>query len=134
MYKIKLKESFLENDYVSMWIENGILFVEYKPGFLWTVEMSKKVVEDRLKLSNGITRPVFVDGRNFISTDRATMKYNKTPDVVKCISAAVFYIDDYVHQLAGNIFLALKKPLVPTKLFTDKEKGLEWLEKYKYLS
>lgn len=134
MYKVEMKESYQENDFCRMWISNGILIVEYKPGLVMNVEVAKQMVSDRLKFSNGISRPVLLDGRNFVSMDRATMKYYKTKEVVQCITAGAFLTGNALTCLAGNIFLTLEKPLVPTKLFSDEKKALEWLEKYKFLN
>jgi hypothetical protein len=134
MYKVEMKESYQENDFCRMWISNGIMFVEYKPGLVMNVEIAKLMVSDRLKVSNGISRPVFLDVRNFVSMDRATMKYYKSEEVVQCVTAAAFLTGNALTSLAGNIFLTLGKPLVPTRLFSDEKKALEWLEKYKFLN
>jgi hypothetical protein len=134
MYKVEVKESYLENDFCRIWISNGILFVEYKPRLVINLEVAKQIAVDRLKVSNGITRPAILNARNFVSMDRATMKYYKTKELVQYVSAAAFITGNALTSLAGNIFLTLEKPLVPTKLFNDEKKALEWLEKYKFLN
>ncbi len=134
MYKVDMRESYLENDYTRMWLSNGILVVEYKPRLVMNIEISKQIVRDRLKLSNGVARPLLLDGRNFVSMDRAAMKYYKTKEVVQYVTSAAFITGSALSSLAGNIFLTLEKPLVPTKLFNSEEKALEWLEKYKFLN
>jgi hypothetical protein len=132
MPKTEIKESYLENDFCRMWISNGIMFVEYKPRLVMNVEIAKQMVNDRLKVSNGISRPVLLDARNFVSMDRATMKYYKTKEVVQYVTSAAFLTGSALSSLAGTIFLALEKPLVPTKLFTDEHKALNWLKTYKH--
>jgi hypothetical protein len=128
------KESYLENEYAEYWIESGILVLVYKRRLVMTIDVAKKIVEDRIKVSDGISRPLLLDGRNFLSTDRETMRYYKTNEVVRFVTSSAFITGSNLGWLAGNIFLALEKPLVPTKLFTDRKKALEWLEKYKYLN
>jgi hypothetical protein len=132
MQKAEVKESHLENDFCQIWLSNGILFVEYKPRLVMNLEVAKQIVADRLKVSNGVSHPMFLDGRNFVSIDRATMKYYKTKEVVQYVTSAAFLTGSALSSLASNIFLSLEKPLVPTKLFTDEKKALDWLEKYKY--
>ena len=134
MYKEDRRESYLENDHCRIWVTNGILIMEYKPGLVMNIDNARKMVSDRLKVSNGITRPLLLKARNFISIDRATMKFYKTKEVVQHVTCAAFILDSALGTLAGNIFLALEKPLVPTKIFKDEQKALEWLEKYKYLN
>ena len=134
MYKVKMRESFLETDFTRMWISNGILYIEYKPKLVMNLEIAKQIVSDRLKVSNGVTRPAILDARNFISMDRQAMKYYKTKETVLFVSAAAFLPGSALGSLAGNIFLMLEKPLIPTKLFTNEEKALEWLEKFKFMN
>ena len=134
MYKVEMKESYLENDFSRMWISNGVLFLQYKPRLVLNLEIAKQIVADRLKVSNGISRPMLLDGRNFVSIDRTSMKYYKTKETVQYVNSAAFLSGSALGTLAGNIFLTLEKPLIPTKLFMDEEKALEWLEKYKFLN
>jgi hypothetical protein len=122
MHKTELKESYLENDFCKMWISDEILFAEFKPRLVMNIEIAKQMVNDRLKFSNGTSYPMFLDARNFVSMDRATMKYYKTKEVVQYVSAAAFLTGGALSSFAGNIFLALEKPLVPTQLFTDEKK------------
>lgn len=129
-----MKESYQENDFCRMWISNGILHGEYKPELVMNVEIAKQMVNHRLKVSNGVSHPMLLDVRNLVSTDRTTMKYYKTKEVVQYVTAAAIITGNSITSLAGNIFLTLEKPLIPTKLFTDEKKALEWLEKYKYLN
>jgi hypothetical protein len=134
MYEVAMKESYLENDYCSIWISNGVLFLEYKPNLVMGLEAAKRMVADRIKVSNGISRPSLLDLRNLVSTDRATMKYYKTKEVIQYVTASAFLTGSALGSLAGNIFLTLERPRIPTKLFTDQTKALEWLEKYKFLN
>jgi hypothetical protein len=134
MYKVDMRASFLENDFTKMWISNGIIFIEYKPRLVMNVDIAKQIVSDRIKVSNGVSRPMLLDIRNLVSTDRVTMKYYKTQEVVKYVSSAAIITGSALGSLAGNIFLTLERPLIPTKLFTDESKALEWLEKYKFLN
>ncbi|HET8962937.1 MAG TPA: hypothetical protein VFM99_03520, partial [Chitinophagales bacterium] len=107
---------------------------EYKPRLIMNIEIAKQIVNDRLKVSNGVSRPILLDARNFVSMDRATMKFYKTKDVVQYVTSAAFLTGNALGNLAGNIFLTLERPLVPTKLFTDEQKAVAWLEKYKFLN
>ncbi|WMX12155.1 MULTISPECIES: hypothetical protein [unclassified Aureispira] len=52
---------------------------------------------------------------------------------VEFIVATVLLVNSYPSKLIGNIFLSIVSRFntrqVPTKLFTSKEKGIQWLEK-----
>jgi hypothetical protein len=60
-----MKESYLENEYVELWVENGIIMEIFKPHIKdITLEMAKTVVRDRLIVSNKVTMPIFIDMGN----------------------------------------------------------------------
>jgi hypothetical protein len=69
-----------------------------------------------LKLINSISRE---------ARDHFAM-HNRTPGV----SAIAMLIKSPGSRIIGNFFLGLNKPVVPTKLFTQKEKAIEWLKKF----
>src|SRR5688572_17656347 len=100
-----MKESYFENEYAEMWIENGVVFQVYKKDLIINIDIARRLFQDRLKVSDSITRPVFVDITNLVSIDRASMKYYKKSEVVQYISATAIYIDNYITRLIGNVFL-----------------------------
>ena len=134
MHQSAMKESYLENDHVKIWIEDGILFIEYKPKLVVNITVAKKIVEDRLKVSGQVMRPMFTDGRNFVSIDNASLAYLKSNEATQYVSAGAFFIDNVLQRLIGNIFITIDKPLIPAKLFTDKEKALQWLQLHKFIN
>ena len=130
-----MKESYLESEYVELWIENGIIHGIYNPNLkIMTLEIAKQMVSDRLKLSNGITRPVFVDLSNMASVDKASRKYLAEGDAMKCVSATAILVKNQITKFAASIYIRIDKPAIPTRFFTDKKTALLWLEQYKYLN
>lgn len=126
--------NYYEDEHSKMWVENGIVYQFYKAELILDLAIAKKMVAARLSISNGIIRPVFVDIRNIVSLDSATRKYFAGGEAVELISAGALYLDNCLARMAGNIFLKIDKPVVPTRLFTNKEKALQWLEVFKYLN
>ena len=130
-----MKESYLENEFIELWIEDGIIHAICNPKLkIVTLEIAKQMVGDRLKLSNGITRPVFVDPSNMISVDKATRKYLAEGDAMKCLSATAILVKNQITKFGASIYIRIDKPAIPTKFFTDKKAALLWLEQYKYLN
>lgn len=126
-----MQEKKIETDYAKFWIENGILFFIFKPGLILSERISKQMVQERLKISNGVIRPMFIDIRHLVSTDIKARKYMASEEAILFISAGAIHVNGLISKLAGNIFITVDKPLVPTKLFTDKDKAIRWLEKFK---
>ena len=127
-----MKEGYIESEYSIMWIENGIGYQSYKPGINITLEIAKQMVKDRIQSFNGIARPVFVDIRSLKSIDAASRRYFASKEAGELILAGAIYLASPLARWAGNVFLNIDVPITPAKLFTDKDKALEWLERFKY--
>lgn len=117
-----------------MWLEDGFIHHQYKPGLILTIDIARQMVNHRLKLTDGITRPVFVDVRNLVAIKADARKYLAGSEAVKYVSAGGIYLDNYLHYLVGNVFLKIDRPLIPSRLFTDKDQAIRWLEAYKNLN
>lgn len=127
-------ENLIDTPYCSTWIENGIIHHVYKPNIIIDIDIAKKLVDHRLKVTNNITRPVFVDVCNLVAIKADARKYLAGPEAIKYISAGAIFLDNYLLFLVGTVFLKIDNPLIPSRLFTDKEKALLWLEQFKHLN
>ena len=129
-----IKERYLENDFVEIWFENGIVHVTFKRNTHLTLESAQKIVTDRMIVSRNTTTPICMDIRNLVSIDLQTHKFMASKEALNCISASAFVIRGLINRMLMDVFVTLFKPIVPTASFTDEEKAVEWLEKYKYLN
>ena len=127
-----MKENLIDTSYCSSWLENGIVYNVYKPGLIITIDIAKQMVGQRLEVSKNISRPVFIDIRNLIAIDAASRSYLAGDEGVKYASAGAIYLNNYIQFLLGNVFLKIDNPLIPTRLFTEKEKALLWLQQHKH--
>lgn len=131
LVKKPFKESFLENEYVELWIEDGILMEIFKPQVSsLQLTIAKKVIEDRLTVSNGVTRPLFVDLCNVKSIDAETRKFFAADYSLQYINVSAFLMHSYVSYYGGKLFLMFDKPKVKTELFRSQAKAIEWLKLY----
>ena len=124
----RAKQNYLENKYVEIWIEDGIIFEVFKPGTVINLEAGKKVVADRLKVSDHTTMPLFVDMRQLLSINKETRRYMASKEALHYLSAGAFLVKSTINRLAFNAFQVLSNPPIPTKGFTNKEKALNWLK------
>jgi hypothetical protein len=126
------KEKYVENPYAEIWFENGVIYTVFKPNTVITMEVAERVTEDRIKVSEGRTLPIFIDLRNMVSTENAARAYMASKSAQKFISAGAILINNEIHRLLTNLWLKIDRPIIPTKSFTEKEKALQWLERYKF--
>lgn len=129
------KQSYIENEYVEFWIEDGIVYEIFKPHVTEVnLDMAKTIVELRLKISAGHTRPLFIDSVNVKDIHKEARKYFYKDDSLRYISASAFLVHSYVPWLVGKIFTALIPSKVKTDLFRTKTAALNWLSHYKELN
>ncbi|HTA83084.1 MAG TPA: hypothetical protein VK783_09130 [Bacteroidia bacterium] len=126
-----MKEQYVENDFFEIWREDGIIFTVFKKNVVLNLEISKQVVAERMKVSNGKPTPIFIDLINVVTTDTKARKYMASKEAVEFIKAGAFLLDNEIMKLAGNIFIKIDKPLITTKLFTDRDKAIAWLQDFK---
>ena len=127
-----MKDSFLENKYVELWIEDGIIFEVFKPSVKEvTLEIAKEVVNDRLKVSNEITRPMLIDMGNFRIIEKNARDYFGGKESNSYVSAAAIVLNSYIAWLAGKLFLSFNKPSSKIELFKTRHKAVEWLKQFR---
>ena len=129
---MKPDTSYIENQYVQVGLRDEIVYTEYKQNLIINMEVARRyIVEERLKISNGITRPFLADIRNLKSVDNDARDYLASDEACQFISAIAIVTGNRIQQLFANFYLIFSQPTIPTKLFTNKEKGLQWLRQYK---
>ena len=130
-----MKESYFENDYIQLWIEDGIVYEVFKPNSKsLDLENAKIVVRDRLKVSNQVSRPLFVDLCNLLSADMDARKYMAKGEALHYLNATAILVKNQLSKLLAEIYIRINKPAIPTKFFSNKNEAIHWLEKYKYMN
>lgn len=127
-------EEYIDNQYSTMWIEDGIGYQVYKPGINITIGIAKEMVQQRIKSFKGVSRPVLVDIRSLKSIDAASRRYFASKEASELITAGAIYMSSPLARFAGNIFLKVDEPITPARLFTDRDEALKWLERFKFSS
>ncbi len=119
----------IETPYVKMSLENGLITAKFSDGLEMDLRIARLCVNERLKLSEGCYYLFLIDmtGIQSISKDARDFLSNEGTRLVK---AGALIVKSPVSRTVGNIFLAVNKPLVPTRLFTDETAALSWLKQY----
>lgn len=115
----QFKEVFT-TDYVTMWIEKGIVHTKYPEGQIITLEIAKNIVEDRIMYTEGRLYPGLADIRNIAKVEYAAMKYWASQESYSSLSKLAVYSDKRLSKIFFNFWFKVDKPFKPTKYFTDK--------------
>jgi hypothetical protein len=97
------------------------------------ITVAKSVVEERLKFANFEYSLVFVDVRNIKVLKKEAREFLAFDEEKKKIIATAYYANSKLTIFLTNFFLRvnLKKYKRPTKLFSNKNNAIEWLNSFK---
>jgi hypothetical protein len=119
-----------ENSFAVSEIVDSINIVTYKKGIKVTLEDAKDMIRNRLKWTQNVAYPMLVldEGIEFIAKDaRDYMSNEGTQGVI----AGAFVLKSVYSTFLINFYLSVTRPKVPHRMFTDRNKALEWLKQYK---
>jgi hypothetical protein len=124
-----LKNTRIENEIIAYEIKNGILYGQYKVASI-NLEFAKTAVQLRKDFTNGLAYPNLVRGFDVISIEKKARDFFATPDATMGVLAGALITNSIFQATLANFFLKVSNPKIPTKLFTDERKAIEWLEQY----
>lgn len=64
------------------------------------------------------------------SATSAAREYSATPLGLKYTIADAFVVTNLAQKILGNFYISFNKPAIPTRIFDDKAKAIEWLKRY----
>jgi len=122
-------DNYHENEFALFWIQNDILYFEYKPNVVINLKAAQLVVADRILVQNEKAYPVLCDIRGIMDSDKAARDYLAQSGSV--LTKAVSLIgNDTVLLSIMSFYITINKPRVPTKFFTEELAALAFLEMY----
>ncbi len=98
-----------------------------------TVDLSiaKMAVAHRVKMFGDKDYPILVSTKNVKHITKEARDYLASKDGCNKVKAGAIIVDSIVMSVIANFFLQISKPLVPSKLFTNRERAIEWLHTQK---
>lgn len=127
--KSKNKEK-IENVYVSLEIENFILKAYYKPEFVSLV-IAKKIAHFRKEYINKCCYPTLVKLNKVAKASKEARDYLSSEEGIEGVTAGAILTKSSFQATFANFFLRVTKPQIPTRLFTEEEKAIEWLSQFR---
>ena len=128
-----MQEKVLDTGSVYFEIIDGILKISYKPDLRITYEVAKKIVKHRLTFTKGKSYPGLLEDKGITEFTREAREFFASEEGIKGVTAAALVVNSGFSSFLGNFFMSVTviKPRVPTRLFTNRDKALKWLAKYK---
>lgn len=113
----------------------GELHIHTSPSYATVIYANRKNTLEDAKKHMSICKsfagefaplPLLADIRNVKRSSKEVRDYiNKNAD--NLISKVAVLVNSGLPKIIGNMFLSFAKPDYPTRIFTNKQKALEWL-------
>lgn len=108
--------------------DDGILVIEFGDKVELDVKEAKELVEVTKEMSEG--KKVFIlniAGKQTTATTEAR-NFAASAEAVECTLAEAYVVNNLPQKIIANFYVNFHKPLVPTKIFTDKDAAIAWLK------
>jgi hypothetical protein len=117
------------NPKFKIWVRpDGIVQIRWANAAVMNYEDAVAVTDAMTKLTGGKRCPLLVDAHNAGPQDRAARsEFARRGDLV---SAVALLGATPLSRMTGNFFIAVSKPMAPTKLFNDEPSALAWLREF----
>jgi len=119
----------IENS-IEIWIDQDILNVVFHKETL-SFEDADSAIKRRIEMVKGQSFLFFSDARKIKNVSREARTRMAQKDSTTGVIAAAILINSKTHRIMYNFFMKIYKPDANSKIFTDKDKALEWLYQQK---
>ena len=106
--------------------DDKVLTLEFQKKTI-DVPEAEKIVEGTRRISGNIKHANLIDTRKMLLMTRSARKHfakQRGQDVV-CIA---LLINSKLQSISANMYMKFNKPVIPTKVFTDKNLAVNWLK------
>src|SRR5262245_41104016 len=112
--------------------EQGLLIVRVKDGAQQSLSDAKENLALAVAETQGRRRPLLIDIRTSQPLEADARHHYSGQTLVERFSALALLIDGSPFgRMLGNVYLRIARPGLPTRLFSDEERALEWLSAHR---
>ncbi|MES2590783.1 MAG: hypothetical protein V4608_02775 [Bacteroidota bacterium] len=121
--------TLLDNESVTIDLDDGILIAKWKATHI-NLATAQLAIKYRLECTDNKAYPVIINIKVVSSITKDARSFLASEQGSEGIIAGAILIDSPIGSILGNFFIAINKPLRPSKIFTDELKARKWLIKY----
>ena len=106
---------------------DGIMQITMKPDFKLTLADAEAMVKLFKEMGNGKKFLLLFIAGNDTSVATDARYYASGAEANKYTIASAFVVKSIAQKLLGNAYVTFNKPVTPTRIFTDEESAVKWL-------
>lgn len=126
-----MNKRVLDNEHIHIEYIDGIMIGYFKEGLNITLNVAKEIVKVRTEFFENKYYPMLIEDKGVVSMTKEARDFFSTKEGANCVTAGALLLKSVFSTYLGNFFLKVAKPITPAKIFTDKNKAIEWLQKFK---
>jgi hypothetical protein len=108
--------------------EDGLVIVKIRDNAYQSLEDAKANLATAISATAGRRRPLLIDIRTAQPLDADARHHYSGQTLVDGFSALALLVESsHFGRMMGNVYLRVARPGVPTRLFTEERRALEWL-------
>jgi len=112
--------------------DQGLLIVRVKEGAQQTLSDAKENLAMAVSETHGQRRPILIDIRKAQPLEADARHHFSGQTLVERFSALALLIDGSPFgRMMGNVYLRIARPGIPTQLFSDEGRAVEWLSAHR---
>lgn len=108
--------------------DNGILEIQLKDEFYFTIKESKEITANIISITSGIPHKVMVVAGSLSLSDDGARNYSTTKESTDPIIALAIVTCSLPQSIIANFIMKFQKPRIPTKVFSSVTDATEWLK------
>ena len=128
---MKLKEKIEGKSMTFEQLDEDLFKYSYQPNTYVDLDLAKQLVMERLEYANNREAYTLVNIKNMIGISREANNFLAGEPGTRGVIAGAIITGNVITQVFANMYLAVKKQLVPVKLFKNEHQALKWLKKQK---
>lgn len=108
--------------------DRNMVVVKYKPNVNVGLNEMIAIHEAERKITQEKKHVVLLDARGYIIISDSARRYGASEKPARYRKAAALLVNTAGVRILGNFYLTFNKPKVPTRMFTEERKAVEWLK------
>lgn len=109
--------------------EDGIVMIRCNDDHQYEIEDVKEVLRATGELTGYKKHPTLTIPGKYSEATKEALDFIFSEESTIFASADAYVINSLSQKIIGNFYLKLKKPDIPTRLFTNEKTAIEWLKK-----
>jgi len=112
--------------------EQGLVILRVNDGAAQSLDDAKENLATAVSETRGTRRPLLIDIRTALPLESDARHHYSGQTLVEAFSALALLVEGTPFgRMLGNVYLRVARPGVPTQLFADETRAVDWLHSHR---